>query len=160
MLKSPVTCSKAGRWLAGKRQAPLPQVVGLQQAASPIGSVGNPVQPGEQLQVVLDGEVLEQVGLVGDEGKMAARVDGLGGHVVAAKRDVAGGRRHDAGQAPQGRRLAGTVGAHEAEDVARLDAQRDAIDGPRAVVVLHQLANLDQGSPAGWAPPRARQWRS
>ena len=53
------------------------------------------------------------------------------------------GGRHVAGQDAHRRRLAGAVGAEEAEDLAALDAEADVVDGGDAAVAFREVLNLD-----------------
>ena len=65
---------------------------------------------------------------------------------LAHERDPAGGRLVDAGHHVEAGRLAGTVGADQAEDLAGVDVERDAVErrdtaeAERDVVDLEHLA--------------------
>jgi hypothetical protein len=59
---------------------------------------------------------------------------------------VATGGAKERGQNRDGRRLAGTVGAEEAKDLALLDVERDTFDGGKVTVLFNQVVNLkDEG---------------
>ena len=49
--------------------------------------------------------------------------------VLAEHVDRAGSRQQEAEEDRQRRRLAGAIAAEEAEDIARLDLERDAVEG-------------------------------
>ena len=94
-----------------------------------------------------------------------ARLDGAVDEIVATDPDGPGGHRDDSGETAQRRCLAGAVGAHESEDLARADVQREVIDGGEALVGFDQLVDFDhrrglyplrRGSCCG-AAPRSRQ---
>src|SRR5437763_1920674 len=57
-------------------------------------------------------------------------------------------RRHVAGENPHRRRLAGAVGAEEAENLAPFDAKADVVDGSDAAIAFREVLNLNhRGSP-------------
>jgi hypothetical protein len=75
--------------------------------------------------------------------------------VVARDPRRALGRGEVAGEDPHRRRLPGAVGAQEAEDLALVHAERDAVHGRMAAVTLGQIFDLDHGTPgpnADWIP--------
>src|SRR5262249_18638541 len=66
---------------------------------------------------------------------------------------------------PQRRRLAGAVGAEEADDLAALDGEADAVEGDRRAVAFDEGGDLDHGAimpdparprPSSLPPPRRR----
>ena len=65
--------------------------------------------------------------------------------VVPVDRGGARGRRDQRGQHPQGRRLAGAVGAEERDELARADLEVEAADGLDGVLLDREVA----GEPAG-----------
>ena len=69
-------------------------------------------------QVLDDGQVLEQLRLVGHERELPLGLDRLGGDVVAADGDVAVARCVDAGEAAQRGGLARAVRPDQADDLA------------------------------------------
>ena len=60
-----------------------------------------------------------------------------------ATRPLPEARREQAVEHFDRRRLAGAVGAEEAEDLARRDGERDAVDGDEVVEALGELVHLD-----------------
>ena len=56
----------------------------------------------------------------------------------------AGGRRLEAGQHPQQRRLAAARGAEQREDLALGDVDADVVDGAVAVEVLDDVLDLEE----------------
>ena len=95
-------------------------------------------------QVVVEVRVLGQVADAAPDGDVADRpAEDLG---------VAAGRKHQLHQQLQRGRLAGAVGAEEAEDLAGLDLERQAIEravrarAPEAdLVVLGEVVRADRG---------------
>ena len=74
-----------------------------------------------------------------------ADADRVGDQVAAGHRGGAGGRLEQRGQHAQRRRLAGAVGAEEADDLPGLDVEVDADDGVDLLLALAEGA----GEPAG-----------
>jgi len=68
---------------------------------------------------------------------------GRGGQHLAANHDFACRRLDEAGDQPQGRRLAAARGAEQADQLAVLDVQRHAIDGDGLAVALAEALQLD-----------------
>src|SRR6185312_12179920 len=64
--------------------------------------------------------------------------------VVAGERDAARRRADLAENAVEERRLARAVGADDADDLARADAEADAVDGPDRAVRLVQRVDVQQ----------------
>src|SRR5438477_3609247 len=62
---------------------------------------------------------------------------------MRADGDPARRRRHEAGDHAHGGRLAGAVRPEEAEHLAALDRERDAVDRPLRAESFHQLVDLD-----------------
>ena len=122
------------------------EVVFLEQTRSTLLGVGDAVDAREERHVVPDGEVIEEVRLIGDEGELSARLDGVVDDVVAADAYATRVHRNDAGETTQRRRLAGAVRPHQAEDLAFADAQRKLVHGGEAFVGLDELFDLDHGA--------------
>ena len=98
-----------------------------QRARAPI-EVLDPIQPRNEPKVLLDGQVLEQVRLVRHERQPALGGDRIGDDIVAVDRDAAGGRPQNAGERPQGGRLARAVGTDESDDLAGAGLEREIVD--------------------------------
>ena len=111
-----------------------------------------------------------EAGLLEGDADLAAGAVRIAGDVNAGDLRTAGGDRQQRRQHPHGGRLAGAVGAEEAEDLAGVDLQVHAPDGLDLVVArvgLHQLLGQDgRGARVGFCPgarcaisdPRAAQW--
>src|SRR5262249_53340733 len=57
-------------------------------------------------------------------------------------------RAQQAHEQTDGRRLAGAVGAEEADHLARLDLERERVDGERVAKTLGEPGRLDHGATA------------
>ena len=68
---------------------------------------------------------------------------------VAADVGLAPGGVQQRGENPHRRRLAGAVGADEAEHVAAIELQVDRLDGEQLAVFLRQVAGFDHGGEVG-----------
>ena len=95
--------------------------------------------------MLLDREVLEQVGLIRHEGEGGLGRHRIGGQVVAGDPDPAARGNGDAGDALQGRRLAGAVGTHQTHDLAGLHLEGEVLDRGQVPVQLLQPLDLDHG---------------
>src|SRR5450759_340222 len=93
------------------------------------GAILNPVQHTAEFEMFLDGEVLEEFGLVGDEAEARFRHLGLFTEVDAAHSHLSGIRPRDAGEHVQRRGFAGPVPAEQADDLSGLDAEGEIIHG-------------------------------
>ena len=65
----------------------------------------------------------------------------------------AGGRRIDAADEVEDRRLAGAVGPDETDDLALVDSQGEIVHGPEAAEVLRQAFSLEKRHPPGSGSP-------
>src|SRR5205823_3711267 len=90
-----------------------------------------------------DGQAVEQARVVGDVGEVVLGLDGVRLDVEAGDGQVAAGGLEDAGQGPQGGRLAGAVGAGQAEHLAGLNLEGDALDGDSLAVDLVKVLDDD-----------------
>ena len=137
---------------AGQRLGlPLPQPVEVELAEQLLAALGrlgraHPVQPG----VVDDLLAGPGVGVGGaalrDVADPAAHADRVGDQVAAGDRGGAGGGLEQRGQHAQRRRLAGAVGAEEADDLPGLDVEVDADDGVDLLLRLRKV----RASPRAW----------
>ena len=64
--------------------------------------------------------------------------------VAAVEQDRARGRREEAADQIEERRLAGAVGADHGAQLARLDGERDVVDGDQAAEALRDVVDLEQ----------------
>ena len=133
----------AARQLAGHRPFLSPQFHDVEQLARLSLDIGDTVQPRDETQVLDDGQVLEQLWLVGDERQATLRLDRVRDDIVAVDRDGAGARRLDAHDAPERGRLAGAVGANQADDLAALYAKRQAADGGEPAIEFREVLYLN-----------------
>ncbi len=116
--------------------------------------VHDAVEARHQVEVLAHGEVVEEAGLVREERELALGGHGRGGEVVPGDADGAARGREDAAQAAQRARLAGAVGADQAEHLAGGDLEREVVDGGEAAVALRQAMNLEHRL-AHASPPAA-----
>jgi hypothetical protein len=65
--------------------------------------------------------------------------------IVSEDADRAGAAASQSGDRVDGRRLAGAVRPEEAEELAGLDAQRNAVDRSKGSVPLDEVFDLDGG---------------
>ena len=107
------------------------------------------VHVGVEAQVLLGGEVRVQHGVVRDEADGLAHRHGVLAHVVAGHLDLAAAGGEQRGEHAQGGRLAGAVGAEDAQEPAARHPERDALEHLTAAERLAQALDLDlEGSPA------------
>ena len=126
----------AARELARER-LPLPvQLQLLEERREASAVVGDAVDTGGELEVLLDRQVVEEARLVGEEGEIPLRFDAVLDDVVAADQDLAVARRMDAGERAERRRLSGPVRTDEPEDFARLHGEGEVVDGRQVAVAL------------------------
>ena len=97
----------------------------------------NRVEPGPQVEVLVDRQVLVEGEPLRDETE--------GGGRVASDRPP--GRGDDAGHEAEERRLAGAVGADEGEELPSRDVEVDAAERGVRSEALHEAAGFDHGGP-------------
>ena len=150
-----------------RRREPEPLLHPLGEAAGPVaGAVGEPGEPEDAVDLGLaalggqpaelrvqrqhlvrgqPGLVAEQLGQVADPPPRLAVADGPAEHLAGP-----GGRTREPEQELDGRRLAGAVGAEEAEHLAGLDAEVERVEADGPAVDLAQAVGLDgEGGHAG-----------
>ena len=98
--------------------------------------LGHALQRGLELHVLAPGQQRVQRGLLQRGADRRADGRALAHDVVPRDPRRARGGRQQGGEDQDRGRLAGAVGAQEAVDLARLDAQVDAVDGARPVLEL------------------------
>src|SRR5687767_6875128 len=101
--------------------------------------------------MLFDREVLEEVGLIRDEGELGLGTGGILRQISPRDADPASTGNDDACQAPDGRRLARTVRPDQAEHLPRADLERQSLDGGEIAIQLLQPLDFDH-----W-PPRSRR---
>ena len=107
----------------------------------------------------VDGRVGVDAGVVGHEAGDPPHLLRIVDDGVAADARVAALRRIQRRQDAHRRRLAGAVGADEAEHLAALDAERDVVNGVDAVEVADQSVELRASRSLMAAPPAIRARR-
>jgi hypothetical protein len=81
-----------------------------------------------EVERLLHGQEEVDVEVLRREADRAARRLVVVDRVVAEDRDLAAGRLREPGRAVDQRRLAGAVGPEQAEELTRLDVERDALE--------------------------------
>jgi hypothetical protein len=101
---------------------------------------------GRDEQVLLDGEVVEQLDrLEGtDQAATRHRMCHLAVQRYALERDVPAARRVIAGQRVDKRRLAGAVGSDQADDLTLRNRQRDVVDSHDGAVRHAEVDDLKE----------------
>ena len=109
------------------------------------GRTGEPVEMPVVDEVLLHGERAVHARVLEDDAQAAADPVGLARHVVSehARGTAAGGEQ--GGKDPKERALAPAVRTEEAEELAALDAQRDAVERDALAVAVAQLLDLERG---------------
>lgn len=83
--------------------------------------IGKLIQPGREGEMLSERKIIEQARLVGEEGQLPLGFDWFSGEVDPVKENATLRRRNYAGEATKRGGLAGSVGADQPHDVARLD---------------------------------------
>ena len=110
-----------------------------------VGPVHPAAKVREVLQGLATGQAVVEGELAGDVADASMDRDRIGARLDAEDERAAAGRADQVEEGPDGRRLAGTVGAEEAEDLALADLEVDVDDAEVAAVVLGELLGLDDG---------------
>ena len=117
----------------------------------PLDQLGAPLlvepaaQPAEQVDGLAAGEVGPQVHVAGHVGQPAVQLGGLAPRVAAEQPDLARVLAQQAEQHPDGRGLAGAVGAEEAVHLARATVRSSPSRARTLPKRLDQAADLDRG---------------
>ena len=107
------------------------------------GRIGNAVEASDEPEMLFDGEMLEQLWLVGNEGEERLCLLGRSRHVVAAHAHGAARRHDDPGDAAERGRLSRAVGADEAEHFAGSDVKGHASHCLEVAVTLGEALDVD-----------------
>ena len=102
------------------------------------------MQVGMEQQVGAHAELEVERLLLEDDADVGERRDGVAAHVVAEHADAAGVGREQAREQLHERRLAGAVGPEQGDELARGDAERDAVEGPHGAVGLDHVHDAEQ----------------
>ena len=125
------------------RRSHSPTISSTTRIRSAVICLGHPVQLGVEAQVLGGRQVHVERRVLEHQTDVAAHVEPLGDDVVAGHRRRTGRRLGERAQHLDRRRLAGTVGPEEAEDLPRLDVEGDPVDGGEVAVALDQPIDLD-----------------
>ena len=98
-----------------------------------------------EVDVLLDGEVLVEREFLAHVADVGFDLFGLGADIEAGHGARAAAGAEDAAEHADGGRLARPVRAQEAEDLALLDLEADAIDGHEVAEPLFQVVDHDGG---------------
>ena len=109
----------AARQFAGQRVPFVREFEFLQQFAADFFVIGHLINPRDEIQVLPDGEVIEQARFVGEKGELFLGGNRVADDVVAADAHGAARGRNDAGEAAQRGGLARAVRADEADALRR-----------------------------------------
>lgn len=115
--------------------------------------VADAVDAGDEIEVLTDGEIIEEPGFVGEERERALGGQRGGGEVVTGDAEGAGAGGNDAGEAAERGGFAGAVGADEAEDFAWANEEGQLADGSEAAVAFGEGLDLDHD----WAREAGRR---
>src|SRR5262249_2059167 len=94
--------------------------------------------------------VLVEAQLAGQVRDEAADRDAIVPAVVSVDGGAAGGGAEEAQEQPQSGRLARAVGPEQAEDLAAVDPQRQAVEGAEGAVVLRQAVGREERFSPRW----------
>ncbi|ALE85348.1 hypothetical protein XF36_21140 [Pseudonocardia sp. HH130629-09] len=123
-----------------------PEAVDQLGGAGPGGCPRQIEQPADQVEVVAAGQGLVDGGVLAGEADQGADPGGVADDVAAEHRGPAGRRREQRGQHADGRRLAGAVGAEQAQDLSAPGGEGDPVDRADLTEGPDQAVDLDCGS--------------
>jgi len=128
----------AAREAADRVVRPLGEAEGVEQAPGLAGEIllGDPVEAADEQQVLARREVGVERRAVGDEAQAPARLERLGGDVVAVDAHAPAVGGEQAAEDAQGRGLAGAVGPQQAQDLAAAHLEIQAVEGDELAVAL------------------------
>ena len=133
----------AARELGGQCLSLVGDLQLVEQWRDPLLRVGDAVQSSDEAKMLLDGEVIEEMRLVRNEGERLLGRNRVLLNVVTGNLDRACGRRNDAGQASQGGGLASAIRTNEAEHFSGVDGERDAVHRGEVAVISAERADVD-----------------
>ena len=119
----------AARQFAGQRPLFPCQLQFVDQRPRAAIEVLDAVEPRDEPQMLLDGEVLEEVRLVRHERQSSLRRDRVGDDVMTVDRDAAGRGSQNAGERTQRGRLPRAVRTDQSDDLAAGGRERKVVDG-------------------------------
>ena len=106
---------------------------------------GQTVHLADELQKFAAGQLLVQIGLIGNVAQQLPRLFAVRLQIVAANANLSRRRKEEPADHFYRRRLAGTVGAEEGEQLARLDAQRQLLHGRLVPIAFDDILEFDHG---------------
>ena len=117
----------------------------LERGAHGSARVGQAVEAGDEIEVLLDGEVLVERELLSHVADLVLDAPAFGREVEAEHLALARIEAQEAAHQADRRGLAGAVGAEETDDLAAFDADRDVVDDLGGAEGLAQVAHVDGG---------------
>ena len=131
--------------LAGELRAARGEAEGGEGVADRGARVGQAVEAGDEVEVLLDGQVLVERELLGHVADPVLDGPALGAEVVAEHLALALVEGEQAAHHADRRGLARAVRAEEADDLAAVDGHRHVVDDGAAAEALGQVADVDDG---------------
>ena len=117
--------------------------------------LGDLAQPADQLEILAPGEERIDVRFLGHVSKTSAKRNHVARDVVAVEEHDAVGRVEEAGDHLDGRRLARSVRAQVADDLAGTHDEAHLVDGGNPVESLGQLADFEHRDWLVWSGARS-----
>src|SRR5262249_52946222 len=150
--------------LAGQLGAPVAEPRTLEDGVDAALAVGQLVEAGDEVEVLLDGEVLVEGEALGHVAHPAADPLRVLPDVEAETGALAGGRGEEAAEDPERGGLAAAVGAEEAADLTPGDAQVEPLHHRARPEGLAEAADVDGqrrglGHRATWTSSGWPGWR-
>ena len=115
----------------------------FQQGRAGFFVVGHLINAGDEIQVLPDGEIIEQARFVGEKRELFFGGNRVTNDVMAADANRSARGRNDAGKTAQRGGLARAVRADQADDFAGLDGKRQIVHGGEFAVKLGEAFNLN-----------------
>src|SRR3954467_1946415 len=119
-----------------------------QQARDSSAHIAQAVEPGHEAEMLFNGEIVEQVGLVRNESERPLRGHRLGPEVMAGDFNPAACGYDDSSDAADGGRLPRAVGTDQAQHLAGSHRKAEPLDSGEVPVKFVQAIHLDHGYPA------------
>ena len=135
----------AVREAGGDAVGDVAELEALEQVASPLLPVVEAPQPGRELEVLPGGGARHQAADVGAVADQPLHLEGVATDVEPGHPDLAGGRRHHAGEHAHGRRLAGAVAAQQGGRLAGVALEVDTGDGLHLAEADVEAHHVDDG---------------
>src|SRR5439155_22564068 len=117
----------AARQFGGQCLPLLAELELLEEERDPRWRVDDSIQPADEPQVLLDGEIVEQLRLVWNESEPPLGEHRLRREIVIGNADATASRRDDSRDRPQGCRFTCSVRSDEPEYLARRHREREIL---------------------------------